>query len=40
MAIAGLNANPNLCGDKFLQKMNQESARWARIVKATGFVAE
>lgn len=40
MAIAGLNTNPNICGDKFLQKMNQESVRWARIVKATGFVAE
>lgn len=40
MAIAGLSVNPKLCGDAFLQKMNQESLRWARIVKATGFVAE
>lgn len=40
MATAGLSVNPKLCGDQFLQKMNQESVRWARIVQATGFVAE
>lgn len=40
MATAGLSVSPDLCGDKFLQKMNQETERWARIVKATGFVAD
>lgn len=40
MLNAGLSVSPDLCGDKFLQKMNRESERWARIVKATGFVAD
>ena len=39
MAAAGLNASPDICGAAFLAKMNQESERWARIVKATGFSA-
>lgn len=39
MAAAGLTVSPNLCGDRFLQKMNAETERWGRIVKATGFVA-
>lgn len=39
MAAAGLNASPEICGAAFLAKMNQESERWARIVKATGFSA-
>lgn len=40
MLNAGLSVSPDLCGDKFLQKINRESERWARIVKATGFVAD
>jgi tripartite-type tricarboxylate transporter receptor subunit TctC len=40
MASAGLSVSPDVCGDKFLAKVNQESERWARIVKATGFVAD
>lgn len=41
MATAGLNATPGVCGAQFLAKMNQETERWGRIVKATGFsVAE
>lgn len=40
MATAGLSASPRLCGERFLQKMNTESERWARVVKATGFVAD
>lgn len=40
MANAGLAVSPDLCGDKFLKKMEQETVRWARIVKATGFVAD
>ena len=40
MASAGLSVSPDVCGDKFQAKINQESERWARIVKATGFVAD
>lgn len=40
MATAGLAPSATLCGEAFLQRMNEESARWARIVKATGFVAD
>lgn len=39
MATAGLEASPGVCGDKFLAKMNAETDRWGRVVKATGFVA-
>jgi tripartite-type tricarboxylate transporter receptor subunit TctC len=39
MAASGLNATPDVCGAPFLAKMNQETERWARIVKATGFSA-
>lgn len=39
MATAGLTVSQGVCGDAFLKKMNQETARWGRIVKATGFVA-
>jgi len=40
MAMSNLSPTPGICGDKFLAKMNEESARWARIVKSTGFVAD
>lgn len=40
MAVSGLAPSADLCGDTFLAKMNEESARWARVVKATGFVAD
>ncbi len=40
MATSGLVPSADICGDAFLKKMNDESARWARIVKATGFVAD
>jgi len=40
MSAAGLTVTPNACGEPFLRGMEAESARWARIVKATGFVAE
>ena len=39
MAAGGLDTTPALCGDVFLKKMIAETDRWARIVKATGFVA-
>lgn len=39
MATAGLTVSPNVCGERFLKKMNDETERWGRIVKATGFVA-
>ena len=38
MASASLSVSQDICGDRFLSKMNQETERWARIVKATGFV--
>ncbi|MDO9435545.1 tripartite tricarboxylate transporter substrate binding protein [Hydrogenophaga sp.] len=40
MATSGLAPTPGVCGDVFLKKMNEETVRWARIVKATGFVAD
>jgi tripartite-type tricarboxylate transporter receptor subunit TctC len=40
MAMSNLATTPDICGDKFLAKMNEESTRWARIVKSTGFVAD
>ena len=40
MAAAGLVVTPGVCGASFLKKMDNESARWARVVKATGFVAD
>lgn len=41
MAVSNLTpSSPDLCGDRFLAKMNDEAARWARVVKATGFVAD
>ena len=40
MATAGLNPTPDVCGDKFLAKINQETARWGRVVKATGFSSD
>lgn len=40
MSAAGLSVSPDVCGDKFLGKMNRETERWARIVKATGFAAD
>jgi tripartite-type tricarboxylate transporter receptor subunit TctC len=40
MATAGLAPSATVCGPAFAQKMKEESARWAQIVKATGFVAE
>lgn len=40
MAAAGLTVSQGICGERFLAKMDQETARWARVVKATGFVAD
>ncbi|MFT3718563.1 Bug family tripartite tricarboxylate transporter substrate binding protein [Pseudorhodoferax sp.] len=40
MAASGLVPSPGICGDAFLAKITAESARWARIVKATGFAAD
>lgn len=39
MAAGGLETSHGICGDSFVAKMNQETERWARIIKATGFVA-
>lgn len=39
MATAGLTVSPGVCGDAFLKKMARETEGWARVVKATGFVA-
>lgn len=39
MAASGLNPTPHVCGTSFQEKMNRETDRWARIVKATGFSA-
>ncbi len=40
MNAGGLVVTPGLCGAAFLKKMEAETARWARVVKATGFVAD
>ena len=39
MATAGLTPSADICGTPFLQKMDAESARWAQVIKASGFVA-
>ncbi|HEY8357294.1 MAG TPA: tripartite tricarboxylate transporter substrate binding protein [Ramlibacter sp.] len=39
MATAGLTVSQGVCGEAFLKKMNVETERWGRVVKATGFVA-
>ena len=38
MAAAGLDVTPGHCADSFLSKMTEETRRWARIVKAMGFI--
>ena len=40
MASSGLSVSHNMCGEKFTTKMNLEIERWARVVKATAFVAD
>ena len=40
MNTAGLSVSKDLCGDMFLGKISRETERWARVVKATGFVAD
>lgn len=39
ISTAGLTVTPGVCGDAFLKKINEETERWARVVKATGFSA-
>ena len=40
MAAASLTVTPGVCGPAFLKKMEAETQRWGRVVKATGFVAD
>lgn len=40
MSAAGMSPVADMCGEPFLKLMNDETARWGRIVKATGFVAD
>lgn len=40
MSASGLTVTPDVCGQGFVKKMEAETARWARVVKATGFVAD
>lgn len=40
MANAGLSTSQDICGEKFTAKMSQETERWTRVVKVTGFVAD
>ena len=40
MASSGLSVSPDMCGEKFTTSMNLEIERWARVVKATAFVAD
>lgn len=39
MSTAGLTVSQGVCGNAFLKKINDETNRWGRIVKATGFTA-
>lgn len=39
ISAAGMTVTPGICGDAFLKKINEETERWDRVVKATGFVA-
>lgn len=40
MAASSLTPTPGLCGGDYTQKMTRETAQWARVIKATGFVAD
>lgn len=40
MVNAGLTVSENVCGQAFDKKIAEETQRWGRVVKATGFVAE
>lgn len=40
MATAGLTISPGICGDRFVKNMEEESVRWARVIKASGFVTD
>jgi tripartite-type tricarboxylate transporter receptor subunit TctC len=37
MGTSGLTVSQGVCGAAFLKKINEETNRWSRIVKATGF---
>ena len=39
IGAAGLDVSADLCGDVFLRKIEAESERWGKVVKATGFLA-
>ena len=39
MRTGGMTVAQGVCGDAFLKKINVETERWGRVVKATGFVA-
>jgi tripartite-type tricarboxylate transporter receptor subunit TctC len=40
MSAASLVVTPDVCGARFLRVIESETTRWARVVKATGFVAD
>jgi tripartite-type tricarboxylate transporter receptor subunit TctC len=40
MTTAGMAVAPDMCGEKFQAKVGAETERWAKVVKATGFVAD
>lgn len=40
MAASGLAPSADRCGAAFRTRMDEDSARWARVVKATGFQAD
>lgn len=40
MATVGLVETPGVCGQAFSSLIEAETVRWARVVKATGFVAD
>lgn len=40
MDASGMVPAPGICGEQFAKKMGEESTRWARIIQATGFVAD
>ena len=39
MTTSNLTPTPDICGDTFTKRMQADTVRWGRVVKATGFTA-
>jgi hypothetical protein len=39
MNTSNLTPTPDVCGEVFMKRIQADTSRWGRIVKATGFTA-